>query len=46
MGGSYENNTSAYMLVYERDYKTKLKLVINDDDAKKEVKRALGFDPT
>ena len=28
MGWDSSNDTSAYMLIYERDYKTKLKLTI------------------
>ena len=47
MWGTMNNETSksAYMLIYERDYKTKIQLVVNTVQQKQDVIRALGFNP-
>jgi hypothetical protein len=39
------NSTNAYMCFYERDHKTKINLVANTDQHKKDIIESLGFNP-
>jgi len=40
-----ENTTNAYMCFYERSYKTKVNLVANTAQHKKDIVEAIGFKP-
>lgn len=40
-----ESSKSAYMVVYERDHKTKIELVANTSEHKSEIITSIGYDP-